>query len=434
MEDKWINELRHVMEDHHADLPEGLWEDIEKEIFPQESQKALYYSTDGKDKTPVIRRFSYLKIAAVLLIFLTIGVFVFFRFYEPENLISYSLTATKKDGPSSGYMTNDKQNSNNPSEKNTASVISDNMNDTVLNTASLPAAAQKIIEELSYTTDRIYPQEVLMKLSFPKLKIPLALQNTFTVQKNTPDIHSEELVLPQQTEPQPLTKKSKNGKWLANILTGNPAASQAQNGTGAYGISEGLTGYPGDSLATALTGNNEARPSIKRKIPLVVGFSIQRSLNPDWSLSAGISYTSQSVQYRYGTESDYTSSENKIQHIVIPIQVNRNIFKKGKFTGYAHGGMNFKIPISDRITADNYSGGLLASTAEERNKNLPVYCSLNAGLGSQLRISQNVGLYAEPAMEYRLGNQYINDPFGNKTKVNLNMRIGVRIFFNQDNK
>ena len=91
MKNSWLDHMRNQLKDHSEPSPEGLWEDIEKQLFTEEGEKIIPLVSTEKNsaisnKLVAKRNVSWKRIAAILLLFLSMGSVFWIGFNNDESV------------------------------------------------------------------------------------------------------------------------------------------------------------------------------------------------------------------------------------------------------------------------------------------------------------------------------------------------------------
>ena len=73
MKEQWLDHMRNQLKDYTETPPEGLWEDIEKELFSEEEDSKLIIPLKKETKFAFISNGNIKKIAAAILLLLSVG-------------------------------------------------------------------------------------------------------------------------------------------------------------------------------------------------------------------------------------------------------------------------------------------------------------------------------------------------------------------------
>jgi hypothetical protein len=191
----------------------------------------------------------------------------------------------------------------------------------------------------------------------------------------------------------------------------------------------GTAGYQDTALNQLLLANQdeEIRATVRHKVPVTVGISIYRSLGKKWGLGTGVNYTRLASELYSGSESNYIKSDQSVHNIGIPVQINYNAVQKGKFTGYLTAGAMVEKTVAGNLTTKYIVNNELKEEKKESLESKPLQFSVNGGLGLQYKIIKNVGVYAEPGIDYHFKDDSSLNTIYKEKPLNFNMKFGVRV-------
>lgn len=216
----------------------------------------------------------------------------------------------------------------------------------------------------------------------------------------------------------PHRKKDRN--WSIGLSTSNgtfssstsmdgylPLPNGARNATmnSAYGVE---TRAEIDKLVqfNNLSEGQNAQSDIKYRMPVTFGASLRFDLSDDWAVETGVTYTQLSSETRSGTQKNNYGWEEKLHYVGIPLKVNRNIWSNKRFEVYASAGgavekcVSGKRSIIGSVSTSNAGKDEQFSGGEEDVKVKPLQWSLSAAAGAQFKITEKLGIYAEPGVVY----------------------------------
>ena len=449
MSNQWLNNLRRKMEDHTEDVPDGLWDDIRGELFEKDEENKVLGFALMDDKEEITEKSSGINlkhhlyravgIAAAIALLLFVGNLLFEKSQEYSNQIAHSEKNPKNKTEYSSLEKND-INENFLSEKDKH--LSENILDQEYFIEHLNQTKREIerIDDLrvNYLKNRTMQGVVMWKQQVVPGDIILNPISSISGNDESQDPFTD------NEEEQNKSKESKLGKksgksWMLSLLTGNTSSgSSAQfpgyatlNGAPMVTISNefGTAGYQDTALNQLLLANQdeEIRATVRHKVPVTVGISIYRSLGKKWGLGTGVNYTRLASELYSGSESNYIKSDQSVHNIGIPVQINYNAVQKGKFTGYLTAGAMVEKTVAGNLTTKYIVNNELKEEKKESLESKPLQFSVNGGLGLQYKIIKNVGVYAEPGIDYHFKDDSSLNTIYKEKPLNFNMKFGVRV-------
>lgn len=356
MKESWEEQLRRKLEGHKVAPPEGLWEDICKEL------DVRGHSTN--------RRWYYAVAAALLALAGFFAVYQFNNNNETKELTvkSETIAPEKPDAPTSEDKVDEK--------------------------FALATINNKVSKEDNLTKSQT-PCEPTSELE-PSAPEPEP--------ESDDDLSKDVLQEPNSEEPVTETQAKKSVDDLRTYQLPSSEPSPKRNVTSDR-WSLGLTASGGllaanNSIGTNLpyyqkvnpynsTTNQFPYPQFvwKHRLPVRFGLSVHYQLNDRLSLLSGVSYT-----YLYSECSiPYTLYNQKLHYLGIPIGIVWQLWSSGHFRLYLSG----SAMLEKCINASFNSNG-----SEDFDIEKPWQWSINAAAGAEYSFTPQLGVYLEPSLGY----------------------------------
>jgi len=414
--DKWIKNFRNRMEDYSEPVPADLWGQLEKEL-------------DTPKVIPMWRRWQ--AVAAIALL-----------------VVVSSLTVWFWQSPSAGYI-----------EQQSAELNSLRQPDELIPAPTTPEQpmAQVVPATPSTRTQRVKvaPAAILGESQ----AVPEVVTNEITDEKQTEAYNREEKkaeeVVAAETQQQPAAKKtysshksnyayiaprkSKDKNWAIGLSASNGALASSNSVDGylpTRGVrSAQLNSYEAGIRATEIDqvmfnniSEGNAKSDIKHHMPVTFGASVRFDLDDKWAIETGLTYTMLSSEWRSGTKENYYGEEQKLHYVGIPLKVNREIWSNKCFEVYASAGGAVEKSVSGKLhTTYVVSGDKSQTSGTEDVKVKPLQWSLSAAAGAQFKITDKLGIYAEPGVVYYFDDGSNVTSIRKEHPFNFNIQLGVRL-------
>jgi hypothetical protein len=370
MKGSWEEQLRRKLEGHKVAPPEGLWDDICKELG-MISAPVLTPSTRSTN-----RRWYYAVAAALL------AIAGFFAVYQLNN--------------------------NNETKELTvkSEMIAPEKPDT-------PASEDKVDDKLALAT--IKNNKVSKKGNFIKSQTPCELESSAPEPEPGSDDNLNKDVLQESNSEEPVTepqakkpvddsrtyqlpsseqspkRNETSDRWSLG-LTASGGLLAANNSVGTnlqyyHKVNSLVYDYHG---FTSQFSNAQTEFVWKHRLPLRFGLSVHYQLNGRLSLLSGISYT-----YLYSECSiplyNNMSYHQKLHYLGIPIGIVWQLWSSGHFRLYLSGSTMLEKCINASFD-DKSSDGV--------DIEKPWQWSINAAAGAEYSFTPQLGVYLEPSLGY----------------------------------
>lgn len=167
----------------------------------------------------------------------------------------------------------------------------------------------------------------------------------------------------------------------------------------------------------------------KHKQPVRVGVSVGYRLNRRWSLQTGLnySYLSSTTTYSGGAEGNRT--EQSLHYVGLPLSAAYTLAQGRHYRVYATAGMQVEKLVSGKLSAAGK--GTADTELPTRNiKEKQLQFSANAAVGAELRLRNSVSAYVEPGVSRYFNNRSEVENIYKDKPTNFNLNVGLRIYLN----
>jgi len=458
MNNRWLNDLRSRMEDHEEDVPDGLWEDIRDELFSEKNENIIPVDLSlGSENGEENKNISAGNHKAWLYRIAGIAAAVALLFFTGKLLLDMNAETTG----SSGVANSGKKDQTVNFERESGhSEVPDTVPD--INTADPEYSVSKDMVTRENVAEKVirntFESNINKEVSEEKRNVfdLRPLQNKEIPGQNyvlTPKEEKEKEKIDEVPVPDenPLQEKyAGNGKsnlgkqhskksWMLSMLTGNASSNSSVQQFSGYASMSGnpmivdevwsATSTEDDPLTEILLANQskEVEARIRHKIPVTFGLSLYYNLGKRWGIGTGVNYTKLSSELHSGTSSNYIKGEQTVHYIGIPVQINYNVVKKGRFTGYVTGGMLAEKPVAGSLKTKYIVSDEVKETSEERLDSKPIQFSVNTAVGLQLKVIDKFGIYAEPGIGYHFKDDSGLNTIYKEKPLHFNVKFGVRL-------
>lgn len=421
--DKWIKNFRNRMEDYSEPAPADLWEQLEKEL-------------DTPKVIPMWRRWQ--AVAAVALL-----------------VVMSSLTVWFWQSPSADYL-----------ERQSAELNSLPQPDELVVPVS-PAPEQPLAQVApaarsprNQRMNKVAQAATIGALPMKNEELANVMTEEKQIEENNGEEQKNESVVVAETEKQQAARTSYSGKrnkyayaaphkkqdknWSIGLSAGNGtfSSSASMNGylptRGSRNVLAGSFASSSDELHARadvynqilfnnISSEDQVKSDIKHRMPVTFGASVRFDLSDDWAIETGVTYTQLSSEWRSGAKDNYYEEEQKLHYVGIPLKVDRRIWSNKRFEVYASAGGAVEKSVSGKLTTNYIVSGSKPRPSEEVDiKVKPLQWSLSAAAGAQFKITEKLGIYAEPGVVYYFDDGSDAATIRKEHPFNFNIQLGVR--------
>ena len=160
------------------------------------------------------------------------------------------------------------------------------------------------------------------------------------------------------------------------------------------------------SIIMNIALNNANQPStdkIVRKshhyMPISFSMALKYKLNHRFALETGLSYSRLKSEFEMGSNGNTINEQQTIHYLGIPVKGIYNIYNRKTWSFYGSLGLSIEIPVHTPLNTSYYLHGVLEAT-EKTTIRAPWQWSVGTGLGLQYNFTPNIGLFAEPSLQY----------------------------------
>jgi len=393
MKESWEEQLRRKLEGHKVAPPEGLWEDICKEL------DVRGHSTN--------RRWYYTIAAALLAIAGFFAVYQLNNNNETKQLTvkSEMIAPEKPDAPASEDKVDDKLAL--ATIKNNKVSKEDNLTKSQTPCEPEPCELEPSAPEPEPESDDDLNKDVLQE---PNSEEPVTEPQP---KKPVDDLRTYPLP---SSEPSPKRNETSD-RWTLG-LTASGGLLAANNSIGnnlSYYHKINPVSYSAGPISQASPTKKEI--VWKHHLPVRVGLSVHYQLNDRLSLLSGISYS-----YLYSECIKlYKNYNQKLHYLGIPIGMAWQLWNSGHFRLYLSGSAMLEKCINASFDS---------RSSDRMDIEKPRQWSLNAAAGAEYSFTPQLGVYLEPSLGYYFDDGFNLDHYYKEHPLAPSINFGLRFNLN----
>ena len=428
MEEKWINNLRDKMESHEVPEPLGLWDDIEVTLGETKPSPITHYRKVLLWSTGIVA------VAAMLTLIFFLGKGDASLFTDPVN---------KESQIAQQFIEELDTNQNN--------IITQQIEDkeSLLTTNTPSYSKQEIVKKKvsvyaeTYVKDDIKERiedDVLEERQKVDEKDSEKSQTQFEKESQS---ENKNFFPKRRPTGQPIdnynySRTSNNeGKLIASVYSNNlPNTSGESSGYGELIARSTLPGQmsanvvkeqgPAEDIIFSNLGE-ETTTKIDHKHPIKAGLSLRYQLSDKFGIESGVTYTYLSSNLTSGTAKNMYETEQSLQYIGIPLNVNYNIWDNIQFDFYVSAGGLAEKNIAGKSHTNYIINNQIEKTEHNKIKESSLQLSVNSSLGLQVNVLPKLGVFVEPGIGYYFNNGSDIKTIYKEKPFNYNLKIGVRV-------
>lgn len=443
MSNNWQKDIHDRMGNYEIDAPEGLWDNISKEISskgigPKSMGEA---NGDNKQTTKGATIFQHRFQRAVgIAVAACLAFVVGFYFYNSDDT-----TPTLADNSASQKTVTKQQYSNPISDNkdldidNNSSIGKDTEDNTIKNTQKLLAAHREVNRDangeqsINNAPENVATAESQSTANYNNIAAATANEEKPKAKSQKESAHNENYKDLWAKEDFNNVRKanSRTSKWqIGTSATGLAGTSVNTRSIADLIVATGSDGYDWEGSPMLGIGiynqGQEVKTEYKHHLPVRIGLNIAYALSDRLSLESGVSYTRLSSDMKDGTSTNFISGSQNLDYVGIPLSLKYKALSYGAFDLYAATGILAEQCVNGKTSKDFVIEGNVKKTEQQNIHSRPLQLSANAAVGLQFKIADNIGIYAEPGLSYFFDDNSSLNTIYKEKPLNFNLNIGFR--------
>ena len=422
MKTNWQKDIHDRLGSYEKDAPEGLWEGIRREL-PKLNDGGML--THKPQRKAVFRMWRVAGVAAAASVALVIG--YSFLGNDVQDNINIPTNTTKHP--------NMLASSQKPLGNEPTGVSADQTTHSADNllaeqpTLANASTEQPTLASASMKTDvkEISSKEENSKEENKQTETKPAKREDSYVLPHNPD--NNLLAFNDMTERR--GDEDAPSRW--SVSTGAMGGLGASGTTTAYGDhlvleSPGVADTKDSPMLDMNTINRdiETKTEYEHHLPIRIGLSVAYALTDRLSISSGLTYTRFSSDIKDASRESKYIGEQRLHYVGIPLNVSYKVASSRWISLYGTAGVLAEKCVSGTTDEGYVENNTMKYTNTQDISSKPLQMSVNAGVGIQFDIIDNVGIYAEPGLSYYFDDGSALQTIYKEKPLNFNLNVGVR--------
>ncbi len=160
-------------------------------------------------------------------------------------------------------------------------------------------------------------------------------------------------------------------------------------------------------------------------MPVNFSFALKYQLNNRFGLETGLSYSRLKSDFEMGSNGNTINEQQTIHYLGIPVKGIYNICNRKAWSLYGSLGVTTEIPLYSPLNTSYYLHGMLETT-DKSTIHAPWQWSVGTGLGLQYNFTPNIGLFAEPSLQYYIPTGTQIETYRSEHPFTISLPIGIR--------
>ena len=173
------------------------------------------------------------------------------------------------------------------------------------------------------------------------------------------------------------------------------------------------------------TGTDKIIRKSRHYVPINFSLTMSYRLNNRFGLETGLGYSRLKSEFEMGSNGNTINEQQTIHYLGIPLKAIYNIYNKKVWSLYSSLGVTAEIPVYSRLGTSYYLHGMLKAT-DKNTIHAPWQWSVGTGLGLQYNLTPNIGLFAEPSLQYYIPTDNPVETYRTEHPFDLSLPFGIR--------
>ena len=429
MKTNWQKDIHDRLGSYEKDAPEGLWEGISRRM-PKLNDGGML--TDKPQRTAKFRMWRVAGVAAAASVALVIG--YSFLGNDTKDNINIATNTTKHPNM---LASNQKPLGNEPTD---------------ICAEQVTHSADDLLSEQSALAKALTEQPTLANASMETdvKEIGSKEENNSKKEENSKKENGQTEVKPEKREDNRMLRKNQDDALLAyNDVTERSGSTDVPSrwsvSTGAMGGlgASGTTTAYGDYLVLSCPGGADTKDSpmldmssvnrdvetkteYEHHLPIRIGLSVAYALTDRLSISSGLTYTRLASDIKDASRESKYIGEQRLHYVGIPVNVSYKVASSRWISLYGTAGVLAEKCVSGTTDEGYVENNTMKYTNTHDISSKPLQMSVNAGVGIQFNVHDNVGIYAEPGLSYYFDDGSALQTIYKEKPLNFNLNVGVR--------
>lgn len=410
MNDQWQDSLRKRMDLYEERAPEGLWKGIEGHI----DTFGLVFKNSNRKKLVILSLSSVAVAAVAIIIFLLMP-------YNIETNVVTTDNAVVSEFKEATELVID----------NTVTdviVAENHFNSQAKQSVPLQQQQNNILVKVP-SDEKVINQEVII------------IEDEITNDKitNNEGLGAEEVTPTQNNQllaSSTINSNKKRSRWQTNLGMSNiPSSSSFESYSGFSTFSQKEVVEDQYKFLPLSTNNNaytdiKSYTEIDHNLPISVALTFRYRINQRWGVSSGLTYSLLTSKLRSESLNYFNDDRQTLHYMGVPLIIDYKLWQNNSFSTYISAGGLVEKNIAGKLSSDYYLDNKFQISTSENISSKQLQWSINSAVGFEYRVTDLIGIYAEPGIVYYFKNNSNIETIYKDRPFNFNLRLGLRINFN----
>ena len=172
-------------------------------------------------------------------------------------------------------------------------------------------------------------------------------------------------------------------------------------------------------------GNDKLLRTSHHRMPITWTLELKYKLDNRWGIETGLGYSRLTSDFEMGADGNIIREQQTIHYLGIPVKGIYHIYNKKMWSLYGSAGLTMEIPVSSTLRSDYFINGQYEST-DKTTLRAPWQWAVGTGLGLQYNLTPNIGLFAEPSLQYYIPTGSGIETYRTEHPFTFSLPLGIR--------
>lgn len=245
--------------------------------------------------------------------------------------------------------------------------------------------------------------------------------NRKQTQQKTPTITRRTTAMLRSERQSRAVKTSDGGsRWQVGMATGGSMYRYNASG-GVMAVRQAADYVTAESnnntLFWAEPMQRDLKESSHHSVPVSFGLTAAYRLTDRLSVTSGVVYTHASSTFEHGTPGSLSKDKQTLHYVGIPVSANFVVWGNQLLQTYVTAGAQADFNVAAKVTTGDHTADIDKDRAQ---------FSVGGGVGVQLNIVKQLGVYVEPGVKYYFDNGSMVQNVFKDHPCNFSLQVGLR--------
>jgi len=172
-------------------------------------------------------------------------------------------------------------------------------------------------------------------------------------------------------------------------------------------------------------GNDKLLRTSHHRMPVTWSLALKYKLDDRWGIETGFGYSRLSSDFEMGSNGNTISEQQSINYLGIPMKGIFHIYNNKVWSLSGSAGLTMEIPVSSTLRSDYFINGQYETT-DKTTIHAPWQWSVGTGIGLQYNLTPNIGLFAEPSLQYYIPAGSDIETYRTEHPFSFSLPLGIR--------